>query len=185
MVYTISGIRFPAIPSAHGLSSRSSFNGDRRSPGLSLLLKKNSVSRNPSFSIFLPVFLPFFAVIFLCYIGRKIFAKNSDKVLVPGGKSDASAPVTVSEDPQVLDVEDLIMEDVKAVEDTVIPPSQVADLNDNDLLEETSGPLEVVTGTTTVETTEIKRTIPPPGTGQRIYEIDPALNVHQQHLDYR
>lgn len=77
------------------------------------------------------------------------------------------------------------MEDGKAVEDTVIPPSQVADLDDNDLLEETSDPLEVVTSSKTVENTEIKRTIPPPGTGQRIYEIDPTLNVHRQHLDYR
>ena len=85
----------------------------------------------------------------------------------------------------MLDIEDLIKEDVKAVEDTVISPSQVADLDDNDLLEETSDPLEVVTSSKTVETTEIKRTIPPPGTGQRIYEIDPALNVHRRHLDYR
>ncbi|KAK1323416.1 hypothetical protein QJS10_CPA02g00640 [Acorus calamus] len=29
------------------------------------------------------------------------------------------------------------------------------------------------------------RTIPPPGTGQRIYEIDPLLKAHKRHLDYR
>lgn len=27
--------------------------------------------------------------------------------------------------------------------------------------------------------------IPPPGLGQRIYEIDPMLNSHRGHLDYR
>lgn len=29
------------------------------------------------------------------------------------------------------------------------------------------------------------RIIPPPGLGQRIYEIDPMLNSHRGHLDYR
>ena len=27
--------------------------------------------------------------------------------------------------------------------------------------------------------------IPPPGAGQRIYEIDPLLTNHRQHLEYR
>lgn len=30
-----------------------------------------------------------------------------------------------------------------------------------------------------------KRAIPPPGLGQRIYEIDPMLNSYRSHLDYR
>ena len=30
-----------------------------------------------------------------------------------------------------------------------------------------------------------KRTIPPPGNGQRIYEIDPLLRNFSGHLDYR
>ena len=30
-----------------------------------------------------------------------------------------------------------------------------------------------------------KRSIPPPGDGQRIYEIDPLLRSHRDHLDYR
>ena len=51
MVYTSSGIRFTPIPSAYRPLSQSSFNGDRRSTNLSFLLKKNSFSRNPSFSI--------------------------------------------------------------------------------------------------------------------------------------
>lgn len=29
------------------------------------------------------------------------------------------------------------------------------------------------------------RSIPPPGRGQRIYDIDPSLTGFRQHLDYR
>lgn len=32
---------------------------------------------------------------------------------------------------------------------------------------------------------EKPRCIPPPGSGQRIYEIDPHLLGHRAHLDYR
>lgn len=46
---------------------------------------------------------------FVIFLTGKIFAKNSDKVLVPGGESDASAPVTVSEDHQVLVFEVLLL----------------------------------------------------------------------------
>ncbi|EPS64874.1 hypothetical protein M569_09906, partial [Genlisea aurea] len=30
-----------------------------------------------------------------------------------------------------------------------------------------------------------KKTVPPPGSGQRIYEIDPLLRNYRDHLDYR
>ena len=33
--------------------------------------------------------------------------------------------------------------------------------------------------------TVTKRTVPPPGDGQRMYEIDPLLRNHSDHLDYR
>lgn len=29
------------------------------------------------------------------------------------------------------------------------------------------------------------KSIPPPGSGQKIYEIDPLLRGHREHLDYR
>jgi len=29
------------------------------------------------------------------------------------------------------------------------------------------------------------KTIPPPGAGQRIYDIDPSLLAHREHLDFR
>uniref|UniRef100_A0ABL6WPK7 Glycoside hydrolase family 13 N-terminal domain-containing protein n=1 Tax=Cannabis sativa TaxID=3483 RepID=A0ABL6WPK7_CANSA len=162
MVYTISGIRLPAIPSAYTPLSHSSFSSDRRSTSLSLLLKKNSVS-------------------------RKIFAKKSsydsdsssfmvsasasDKVLVPGTQSGEPSSSTdqldttgtSTEEPQVLDVDDITME-------------HDADVNNGTdykaLSEEAAGPFNV-------------KSIPPPGPGQKIYEIDPMLNGYRQHLEYR
>lgn len=46
-------------------------------------------------------------------------------------------------------------------------------------LEEISIPSENKKAETTV------RSIPPPGSGQRIYDIDPYLSSHRGHLDYR
>lgn len=44
----------------------------------------------------------------------------------------------------------------------------------------------LIDGTESIEKDEARaRTIPPPGTGQRIYEIDPLLNNYREHLDYR
>lgn len=37
-----------------------------------------------------------------------------------------------------------------------------------------------------IERDEVKpKIIPPPGTGQKIFEIDPFLQAHRQHLDFR
>lgn len=30
-----------------------------------------------------------------------------------------------------------------------------------------------------------QRRVPPPGDGKKIYDIDPMLNSHRSHLDYR
>lgn len=41
-------------------------------------------------------------------------------------------------------------------------------------------------GTISKESEMIREiSIPPPGTGQKIYEIDPLLKSHKEHLDYR
>lgn len=56
MVSTLSGIRFPLLPSAY--TSHASFNGDRRtSGGLSLFLANTSFSRIPSPSLSLSLLL--------------------------------------------------------------------------------------------------------------------------------
>lgn len=49
--------------------------------------------------------------------------------------------------------------------------------------EETSVPLEGLLSTANVKATQ--NSIPPPGTGQKIYEIDPMLTGFKDHLDYR
>ncbi|PON56004.1 Glycoside hydrolase [Trema orientale] len=86
----------------------------------------------------------------------------------------------------VLNVDDLTMEDDVEVKDKIVPPSQLTNDDDNKaLVEEASGPLKGTSSTTKVETKEIKKSIPPPGVGQRIYEIDPSLNGYRQHLEYR
>lgn len=48
---------------------------------------------------------------------------------------------------------------------------------------ELSTPLKRKTSTKKIEAKP--RTIPPPGAGQKIYEIDPSLLSFRQHLDYR
>lgn len=74
---------------------------------------------------------------------------------------------------QVLeDVDGVTMEDEK-IEDEAISSLDVGSVDD-----ETPSPLEATASTAT-------KTIPPPGTGQKIYEIDPLLKGFRDHLDYR
>lgn len=51
--------------------------------------------------------------------------------------------------------------------------------------EETSDPMEGTSSNEKYEARRVKRTIPPPGAGKRIYDIDPYLTAHREHLDYR
>lgn len=45
---------------------------------------------------------------------------------------------------------------------------------------------EVANAQTKKKIFEVKpKIIPPPGTGQKIFEIDPFLQAHRQHLDFR
>lgn len=64
--------------------------------------------------------------------------------------------------------------------DSVASPAAVEDVKAKDL--ESSG----LTHDISKEKDMVReRSIPPPGTGQRIYEIDPILRRHREHLDYR
>ncbi|KAH9738381.1 SBE2.2 [Citrus sinensis] len=168
MVYA-SGIRLPCVPHLYKSSAPSGFNGDRRSTSLSFLLKKDSFSRK----------------IFAGKSSKEFDASPliitaSEKVLVPGSQSDdpsavtdqLETPETVSEDIEVRNgIESLQMEDNENVE-----------IEDH-------GPV-TLQGKVSSEKSEVKsevgpRSIPPPGAGQKIYEIDPNLLGHRQHLDYR
>ncbi|RVW48011.1 1,4-alpha-glucan-branching enzyme 1, chloroplastic/amyloplastic [Vitis vinifera] len=127
----------------------------------------------------------------------------SDKTLVPGSQIDGSSsstgqievPDTVLEDPQVLqDVDDLTMEYDNDINKPTNDCSKVdenqdsvhSDLIDND--DKVQGAEKAITlpGTGTIKKEEARpKSIPPPGTGQRIYEIDPFLRGYREHLDYR
>ncbi|KAK3445557.1 hypothetical protein EUGRSUZ_A01533 [Eucalyptus grandis] len=182
MVYTLSGIRFPSAPSVCVSPSPSGFNGDRRSSGGVSLLLNNKAP-----------------------LSRKIFAGKSsydsdtsslslaasERVLVPGGYSDVPASSTdqvetseaVADSQVIHDSNDLTMEaeeeiEVKEEQDSV--SSSV--IGDGDASEK-SAPLQ---DAAVIEKEEVrKRTIPPPGSGQRIYEIDSLLLGYREHLDYR
>lgn len=182
MAYTLSGIRFPCATSACK-SSTSGFNGDRRSSGASLLLNnKASLSRK-------------------IFAGKSSYDSDtsslslaaSERVLVPGGYSDVPASSTdqvetsgvVSDSQMIHDSNDLTMEaeeeiEVKEKQDSV---SSLV-IGDGDASDKgVSAPLQ---DTAVIEKEEVKkRTIPPPGSGQRIYEIDPLLLGYREHLDYR
>ncbi|PAN37975.1 hypothetical protein PAHAL_7G138000 [Panicum hallii] len=119
------------------------------------------------------------------------------KVLVPGGGNDdllSSAEPAVdtpvqSEELEVPDEAELVVEEPVS--------SSVAEASSAVEVEEKPEPSEVIEGTSETETDgvavetkaplveEKPRVIPPPGDGQRIYQIDPMLEGFRNHLDYR
>ncbi|XP_034694884.1 1,4-alpha-glucan-branching enzyme 1, chloroplastic/amyloplastic-like isoform X4 [Vitis riparia] len=191
MVYTLSGIRLPVVSSANNQSVLSISSG-RRTANLSLFSKKSSFSRK-------------------IFAGKSSYDSDSsslrvaasDKTLVPGSQIDGSSsstgqievPDTVLEDPQVLqDVDDLTMEDDNDINKPTNDCSKVDENQDfvhSDLIDKddkVQGAEKAVTlpGTGTIKKEEARpKSIPPPGTGQRIYEIDPFLRGYREHIDYR
>ncbi|KAH1195362.1 1,4-alpha-glucan-branching enzyme 1, chloroplastic/amyloplastic [Glycine max] len=184
MVYTISGIRFPVLPSLHN----SRFRGDRRTASLPVFLRNNSFSRktlalkssHDSDSL------------------SSAIAK-SDKVLIPQDQDNSASltdqletPDITSEDTQNL--EDLTMEDedkyniseaassYRHIEDG--QGSVVSSLVDVNIPAKKAS--VSVGRKSKIVSDEVKpKIIPPPGTGQKIYEIDPSLLAHRDHLDFR
>lgn len=176
MAFSISGIRLPCVPSI----SKSSFHGEnRRTPPFSLLLNNNSSTS----------------------LSRKIFAQKSSydsdspsatltesqKVLVPGCEAEGSSSdeglnsddANLNDPEGVHDLDVQSMKGSKEVEgEEKIIQSRVA-IDDKQ---------DSVAATHIHEDKEMQTTgksVPPPGDGQRIYEIDPLLRNHQEHLDYR
>lgn len=80
------------------------------------------------------------------------------------------------------------MEDTEVpsdVEDELVSSSEVVDEDKEALVEETSDPIEGTSSTEQYDNQTIKRTIPPPGAGQTIYDIDSYLIPYREHLEYR
>lgn len=99
-------------------------------------------------------------------------ASSSEKMLVPGVKGDSSLPI--SED--ALDHSDDELhdsEDVSHDSETNAVPIQA-------IKEQTNKPMQ-----NRVEPENRPKVVPPPGSGQKIYEIDPLLNNYRAHIDYR
>ncbi|GMP50010.1 hypothetical protein CsSME_00016796 [Camellia sinensis var. sinensis] len=196
MVYTLLGIRLLSAPSLFR-SSASSSHGDRKTSHFSLLLKNHSSSckifaGKSSFDSEYPYFT----------------VAASEKVLVTGSESNGSSSSTdqleigdtVSGDSHILpDVDSIKMEDdgdmegndkhvqttsgyseVDGKKASLSSPTAVKDVKAKDV--ETYVPSHDVSKEKDVVR---QRSIPPPGTGQRIYEIDPLLTSHREHLDYR
>ncbi|KAI3471845.1 hypothetical protein Pfo_028498 [Paulownia fortunei] len=160
MVYTLPGVRLPTVPSLYKLGSNGwSSRVDRRNAHLSFFLKNK-------------------------YNSRKIFsgksyesgsqssmATASDKVLVPGTENDGSSSPT-----EELDVLRYSSEAIRGEDSTSLP------LLDGDVEAKAEGTSDLTYETISHESS---RVIPPPGIGQRIYEIDPLLSNYREHLDYR
>ncbi|KAG5553363.1 hypothetical protein RHGRI_011290 [Rhododendron griersonianum] len=197
MVNTLSGIRLPHAPFLYKPSAGSTSLSDRNNTHVSLLFKKQSSSRMIS-------------AVKSSYDSDSpsSVVAASEKVLVPGVHCDGSSSSTdqlegvdtVAEDSEIFhDADSMKMEDDRGIND------------DNIGLEATSGYSELdgkkdsVASPATTENVKAdnvepsvlspniskkkdmvrQSSIPPPGTGQRIYEIDPLLRSHRDHLDYR
>ncbi|KAL3532060.1 hypothetical protein ACH5RR_005581 [Cinchona calisaya] len=196
MVYTLSGLRFPTVPSVNK-SVRSSFHGDRRISRLSF----SRISRSSSRKIL---------------VGRldsespSSTVAASKKILVPGSESDGylasteqlEVVQTALEDPQVsgnIDISETGSGSGSKIkgEENYIDPAAAYSEGDEEQVSATSSFLHAdgeVKGVGESDVEEMissesekvgKRSIPPPGRGQRIYEIDPLLRNFSGHLDYR
>lgn len=92
------------------------------------------------------------------------------------------------------DADDLKMEDEKDINKPTNDFSELdenqksfqSDLADKDDKVMGAEKIDTLRGIGTIKEEEARpKSIPPPGTGQRIYEIDPLLRGYREHLDYR
>lgn len=86
------------------------------------------------------------------------------------------------------DVDNVAMEDDKKVEDEAkksdVPSLDAGNVDGTEARgEETPHPLDGTVSTAKKNATQ--KSIPPPGNGKKIYEIDPLLVGFRDHLDYR
>lgn len=117
-----------------------------------------------SFYLLCPVFFPLFP----CWLTPTLcFPYRYDLVQVIGDVNDPTGDVEEVED---------------EAKNSFVPSSDVG--GDGKTEDELAASLVKETANA-VKDKAMQRSIPPPGTGQRIYEIDPLLNSYREHLDYR
>ncbi|KAL7137419.1 hypothetical protein ABFS83_10G091000 [Erythranthe nasuta] len=193
MVYTLSGVRLSTVPSAaYKVGSCGFGHVDRRSAAhLPFFLKNKSHSR-------------------MIFSGGKPYesgfqpsmATAPEKVLVPGTESDGSSSPTENleivsdtsqisgnlesvDGPVVKEQEQLIEQQISG-EAIKGKDSASVQLLDEDAELNTEGKSYSISKTIADESSMVKeRVIPPPGAGQKIYEIDTLLTNYREHLDYR
>lgn len=86
---------------------------------------------------------------------------------------------------EVEDQENLV-EQLSSSEAITGEDSASVQLLDGDVEAKAEGTSDSTYETISDESARVReRIIPPPGIGQRIYEIDPLLNNYREHLDYR
>ncbi|CAI9783300.1 unnamed protein product [Fraxinus pennsylvanica] len=196
MVYTLSGVRLPIVPSVNKLGTGSSSRADWRNLHLSFFMKNQSHS-----------WKMFAGKSSYDSVSQSSSTTASEKVLIPCTQSDGSSSEEsnlseiVSEDKQISnDLESLKMEHESKLEDRENLVEQSTSFSETIREEDSaSSPLldlhvvEKAEGTSDTSYVSIsteservrKRVITPPGIGQRIYEIDSLLTNHRDHLDYR
>ncbi|XP_057513372.1 1,4-alpha-glucan-branching enzyme 2-2, chloroplastic/amyloplastic-like isoform X1 [Actinidia eriantha] len=213
MVYTLSGIRLPSAPFVHNFPGSTS-HGDRKNTNLSCFLKKHYSSRmifavrssNDSDS---PSSVVAASEKVLVPGGHINDSSSSTDILevantVSGDQSSSTDQLEVADilsgDAQILrDADNMKMEDDRST------GNDINDVETTDGYSEVNGKhdsasspaavkhvkaMDVETSVLSYDISKEKdmvqqMSIPPPGTGQRIYEIDPLLRSYREHLDYR
>ncbi|CAL9102190.1 unnamed protein product [Musa acuminata var. zebrina] len=168
MAFVLTGIRFPTAR-ALGLSTRSGFPSQRTfGANLSPVSKKQIKVRFP-------------------------VASATGKLLVPGTESDdLSSSTTLNSNKEAASSNLQVLQETSGVkiEDNIELEAGQTSISSALIGEESmnQGDKSSVSSQAKEEVEDVEekpRFVPPPGTGQRIYEIDPSLKGYRVHLDYR
>ncbi|XP_064965243.1 1,4-alpha-glucan-branching enzyme 1, chloroplastic/amyloplastic-like isoform X2 [Musa acuminata AAA Group] len=168
MAFVLTGIRFPTAR-ALGLSTRSGFPSQRTcGANLSPVSKKQIKVRFP-------------------------VASATGKLLVPGTESDdLSSSTTLNSNKEAASSNLQVLQETSGVkiEDNIELEAGQTSISSELIGEESmnQGDKSSVSSQAKEEVEDVEekpRFVPPPGTGQRIYEIDPSLKGYRVHLDYR
>ncbi|KAL5976399.1 hypothetical protein ACLOJK_020730 [Asimina triloba] len=175
MAFSLSAIRIPATVSTVGSSSRSTSSADRKCSSISFTKKDPPRSRK-------------------IFAGKSSYdgdststtVTTSDKVLVPGGESDKFSSSTDSSKKNIADSRSQEPEELAELptEDEVKMDDEKGFVSSESAVHDTIDSIPPSTQEDS-ESAVKQRAIPPPSTGQKIYEIDPLLRGFQSHLDYR
>ncbi|XP_024981035.1 1,4-alpha-glucan-branching enzyme 1, chloroplastic/amyloplastic-like isoform X3 [Cynara cardunculus var. scolymus] len=114
----------------------------------------------------------------------------TEKVLVPGSQSDASSSTEQLEALGTDAKDSKISQNEVSLEEEQLDGTTEKDFVTSPVLVEDIAATEEVRSVSLVEIGKESAAIrqmplPPPGIGQRIYEIDPLLDRHREHLEYR